>query len=115
MACAPAPLLHEQDVDANLDVDDDDIDGGNDGDGDDGDNGQHAIVRLKKPLHINIPLDRVSVNERFYVRSRAFALADNDMQGESYYSAFLPRSRRDRRSPSRGPHHRPRSRGAAAR
>jgi uncharacterized delta-60 repeat protein len=83
-------LLHEQDVDVNLDVDDDDTDGGQDDDGDgDGDNGQHAIVRLKKPLHINIPLDRVGVNERFYVRSRAFAFADNNMQGESYYSAFL--------------------------
>jgi uncharacterized delta-60 repeat protein len=83
-------LLHEQDVDANLDVDDDDTDGGKDDDGDgDGDNGQHAIVRLKKPLHINIPLDRVGVNERFYVRSSAFALADNKMQGESYYAAFL--------------------------
>ena len=73
-------LLHEQDLDANFDVDEDNPFG---------DNGQHAIVRLKAPLHINIPLDRVSVGETFYVHSSAFAFTHNSMQGESYYSAFL--------------------------
>jgi len=73
-------LLHEQDLDANFDVDEDNPFG---------DNGQHAIVRLKAPLHINIPLDRVSVGETFYVHSGAFAFTHNSMQGESYYSAFL--------------------------
>jgi len=76
----PTLLVHENDFESNLDVD-------NDNPG--GDNGLHAIVRLKAPVHINIPLDKVGVGETFYVRQFAFAYVENDMQGESYYSAFM--------------------------
>jgi uncharacterized delta-60 repeat protein len=75
----PTLLLHENDLETNFDVDDDAT----------GDYGFHALIQLKAPVHINIPLDKVRVGETFYVRSFAFAYVENDMQGESYYSAFL--------------------------
>ena len=54
------------------------------------DGGLHTIVRLRQaPLRILIPLDKVKVDETFKVHTTLDAFTHNDMQGESYYSAFL--------------------------
>jgi uncharacterized delta-60 repeat protein len=53
------------------------------------DGGRHSIARLAAPIRIDIPLDHVAVGETFYVKSIVAAYVRNDMQGESYYAAFL--------------------------
>lgn len=55
----------------------------------DRDGGLHMRVKLKAPVRIDIPLDGLKVGEEFEVTAYVGAYALNEMQGESYYSAFV--------------------------
>jgi len=51
--------------------------------------GDHARLRLKQPLVVNIPLDQVRRGDMFVVHSSALAMAGDARHRETYAAAFL--------------------------
>jgi len=49
----------------------------------------HTTITLKSAVPIDVPLDAVDVGDTFEVTTLVEAWANNNMQGESYYSAYF--------------------------